>query len=123
MEKLRQLPEGILSGTAKVDEGYVPATSKGMPLETNGEECTYASRRKMKRGPGRGKFEKDTPMLILYHERKDSCKTDLTHLRCHVMIKVLQIVWRKSSKRDSLHIQTNSGHTQLWKRENLTTTP
>jgi len=78
MEKICKLPEGMLSGTAEVDEGYLPAASKGVPLETTKEERTYASRRKMKRGPGRGKFEKDTPMVMIYHERKDAGKPDRT---------------------------------------------
>jgi len=51
MEKICKLPEGMLSGTAEVDEGYVPAASKGVPLETTKEERTRASRQKMKRRP------------------------------------------------------------------------
>jgi len=78
MEKICQISESILSGPAKVDEGYVPAASKGVPLETTKEERTYASRRKMKRRPCRGKFEKDTPMVMIYHERKDAGKPDRT---------------------------------------------
>jgi len=66
------------SGTVEVDEGYVPAASKGVPLETTKEGRTYASRRKMKRRPGRGKFEKNTPMVMICHERKDADKLDRT---------------------------------------------
>jgi len=32
----------------------------------------------MKRRPCRGKFEKDTPMVMIYHERKDAGKPDRT---------------------------------------------
>ena len=51
------------------DELYVRAASKGVPLDTNDENRTLPSRRGLPRGPGRGAFEKNTPMVTMYHQR------------------------------------------------------
>jgi transposase-like protein len=69
MDRIRSLQEKVLSGECETDELYVRAGSKGVPLETNGEERTLPSRRGLPRGPGRGTFEKNTPMVTIYHQR------------------------------------------------------
>ncbi len=65
MRKVGELPEGKLSGTGETDEGYTRADSKGVSLGSNGENRTVPSRRRLPRGPGRGTFEKNTPMVTI----------------------------------------------------------
>ena len=38
MERIRGLPENALRGTCETDEAYVKAGSKGVALDTNGED-------------------------------------------------------------------------------------
>ncbi len=81
MDKIRSLPEGIiLSGTCETDEGYIRAGSKGVPLAGNGEQRTVPSRRGLPRGPGRSTFEKNTPMMTVYHQRAAEDEPGLTIL-------------------------------------------
>ena len=40
MERIHNLPEKPLRGTCETDEAYVKAGSKGVPLDTNGENRT-----------------------------------------------------------------------------------
>ena len=75
MDNIRGLPEGILLGT---DEGYIRAGSKGVPLKDNGEQRTVPSRRGLPRGPGRSTFEKNTPMMTVYHQRATEDEPGLT---------------------------------------------
>ena len=63
----------MLSGMC--ESGYMHAASKGVPLKTNGEDRTLPSRRALPRGPGRGTFEKNTPM---YHRRATPDEHDWT---------------------------------------------
>ena len=78
MDKIRSHPEGILSGTCETDEGYIRAGSKGVPLAGNGEERTIPSRCGLPRGPGRSTFEKNTPMMTVYHQRATENEPGLT---------------------------------------------
>ena len=78
MDKIRSLPEGILSGTGETDEGYIRAGSKGVPLAGNGEERIVPNRRGLPRGPGRSTFEKNTPMMTVYHQRATENEPGLT---------------------------------------------
>ncbi len=79
MDKIRSIPEGIiLSGTCEADEGYIRAGSKGVPLAGNGEQRTVPSRRGLPRGPGRSTFEKNTPMMTIYHQRATEDEPGLT---------------------------------------------
>ena len=78
MRKVGELPEGKLSGTGETDEGYTRAGSKGVSLGSNGENRTVPSRRQLPRGPGRGTFEKNTPMVTIYHQRATEDKPDVT---------------------------------------------
>ena len=78
MKKLTSLPEKKLSGIGETDEGYVRAGSKGVRLDTNGEERTLPSRRGLPRRPGRGTFEKDSPMTTIYHQRATDDAPDIT---------------------------------------------
>ena len=57
-----------LSGIVECDEGYVKAGSKGMKIDGNGRR-TIPSRRILPRGPGRGTYEKDTPMVTAIYQR------------------------------------------------------
>ena len=78
MDQIRNQQDKILYGTCETDELYVRATSKGVPLVTNGENRTLPSRRGLPRGPGRGTFEKNTPMVTIYHQRTTKEKHDWT---------------------------------------------
>ena len=78
MKKFTELPEKKLSGVGETDEGYVRAGSKGVRLETNGEGRTVPSRRGLPRRPGRGTFEKDSPMITIYHQRATDDELDIT---------------------------------------------
>ena len=78
MDKVRSLQERTLSGTCETDELYVRAGSKGVALETNGEDRTLPSRRGLPRGPGRGTFQKNTPMVTIYHQRAAENSQDWT---------------------------------------------
>ena len=80
IRKVSELPEGKLSGTGEADEGYIRAGSKGVALNTNGENRTIPSRRRLPRGPGRGTFEKNTPMVTIYHRRATPDEPDVTIL-------------------------------------------
>ena len=77
MKKLTNLPEKKLSGVGETDEGYVRAGSKGVRLETD-EGRTVFSRRGLPRRPGRGTFEKDSPMITIYHQRATDDELDIT---------------------------------------------
>ena len=63
MGRIHDLPEKPLRGTCETDEAYVKAGSKGVPLDTNGEDRTVPSRRGLPHGPGRSTFEKNMPMV------------------------------------------------------------
>ena len=78
MDKIHNLPEGILSGTCETDERYIRAGSKGVPLAGNGEERIVPSRRGLPRGPGRSTFEKNTPMMTVYLQRATEDEPGLT---------------------------------------------
>ena len=78
MRKVSELPEDRLSGTGETDEGYARAGSKGVALNNNGENRTIPSRRRLPRGPGRGTFEKNTPMVTIYHRRATPDEPDVT---------------------------------------------
>ena len=80
MRKVSELPEGKLSGTGETDEGHIRAGSKGVALNNNGENRTIPSRRRLPRGPGRGTFEKNTPMVTIYHRRATPDEPDVTIL-------------------------------------------
>ena len=80
MDKIRSLPEWILSGTCETDEGYIRAGSKGVPLAGNGEQRTVPGRRGLPRGPGRSTFEKNTPMMTVYHQHATENEPGLTIL-------------------------------------------
>jgi len=78
MRKVGGLPEGKLSGTGETDEGYTRAGSKGVSLGSNGENRTIPSRRRLPRGPGRGTFKKNVPMVTIYHQRATGDEPDVT---------------------------------------------
>ncbi|MXY60570.1 MAG: transposase [Cenarchaeum sp. SB0665_bin_23] len=78
MRKVGGLPEGRLSGTGETDEGYIRAGSKGVSLGSNGENRTVPSRRRLPRGPGRGTFKKNVPMVTIYHQRATGDEPDVT---------------------------------------------
>lgn len=78
MAQIANLPERPLSGTCETDELYIRAGSKGVPLETNGEDRTVPSRRGLPKGPGRGTFEKNSPMTTIYHQRAAGNEPDVT---------------------------------------------
>ena len=78
MALLVNLPEKVLSGVGETDELYINAGSKGVPLATNGEDRTVPSRRGLPKGPGRGTFEKNTPMTTVYHRRAAGAEPDIT---------------------------------------------
>ena len=78
MDQIQSLQEKVLSGDCETDEMYKKAASKGVRLETNGEDRTLPSRRALPRGPGRGTFEKNTPMITLYHQRATKDDHDWT---------------------------------------------
>ena len=54
------------------------AASEGVPLETNGEDGTIPVRRVLPGGPGRGTFEKNTPVISAYHRRVTGDEHDCT---------------------------------------------
>ena len=78
MKKFADLSEKKLSGVGETDEGYIRAGSKGVRLETNGEDRTSPSRRGLPRRPGRGTFEKNSPMVTIYHQRATDDEPDIT---------------------------------------------
>ena len=78
MDQIQSLQENVLSGDSETDELYMKAASKGVRLETNGEDRKLPSRRALLRGPGRGKFEKNTPMITVYHQRATKDEHDWT---------------------------------------------
>lgn len=63
MDRIENLQERMLSGESETDEMYLRTTSKGVPLKTNGEDRTLPSRRALPRGPRRGTFKKNIPMV------------------------------------------------------------
>ena len=69
MRKVSGLPEGRLPGTGETVEGHIRAGSNGVAPNNNGENRTTPERRRLPRGPGRGTFEKNTPMITIYHRR------------------------------------------------------
>ena len=80
MWKMSELPEGRLSGTGETDDVYIRAGSNGVALGSSGENQASPSRRRLPRGPGRGTFEKDTPMATTYQRRASQDKPDVTIL-------------------------------------------
>lgn len=78
MDHIESLQERMLSGDSETDEMYMRTASKGVPLKTNGEDRTLPSRRALPRGPGRGTFEKNTPMVTIYHQRATENEPDWT---------------------------------------------
>ena len=80
MRKVSELPEGKLSGTGETDEGYIRAGSKGVALNNNGKNRTIPGRRRLPRGPGRGTFGKNTPMVTICHRRATPDEPDVTIL-------------------------------------------
>ena len=58
--------------------GIHPGRLQGAPLAGNGEELTVPSRRGLPHGPGRGTFEKNAPMMTVYHQRVTEDETGLT---------------------------------------------
>ena len=78
MKKIRDLPEKPLKGTNETDEAYVKAGSKGVALDTNGEDRTVPSRRGLPHGPGRSTFEKNRPMVTIYFQRATEDEQDVT---------------------------------------------
>lgn len=83
MALLANLPEKALSGVGETDELYIRAASKGVPLKTNGEDRILPSRRGLPKGPGRGTFEKNTPMTTVYHQRSTKDEPDITIFDVH----------------------------------------
>ena len=65
-------------GTGETDEGYFNTDSKGVSLDTNSEYHTTPSRRGLPKGPGRGTFEKNSPMVTIYHQRATGDEPDIT---------------------------------------------
>ncbi len=78
MDHILNLQEKMLSGICETDELYVRAASKGVPLSHNDEARTMPSRRGLPRGPGRGTFEKNTPMVTIYHQRATETQEEWT---------------------------------------------
>ena len=78
MERIRDLPEKPLKGTCETDEAYVKAGSKGVALDTNGEDRTVPSRRGLPHGPGRSTFEKNRPMVTIHFQRATEDEPDIT---------------------------------------------
>jgi len=69
MERLASAEHNKLDGTVEIDELYTKAGMKGR----NGHEMIIKHRMPRRRGikpwRGRGAFQKDTPMIMCYHER------------------------------------------------------
>ena len=78
MAHICSIPEEMLSGICETDELYIRTASKGVPLKTNGEDRIVPSRRGLCRYRGRGTFEKNTPMITIYHQRADDTHRDKT---------------------------------------------
>ena len=78
MGRIRGLPEKPLKGACETDEAYVKAGSKGVALDTNGEDRTVPSRRGLPHGPGRSTFEKNMPMVTIYFQRATEDEPDIT---------------------------------------------
>ena len=78
MDHIRSMQEKALWGGCETGEMYMKAASKGVPLEANGEDRTLPSRRALPGGPGRGTFEKNTPMINVYRRRATGDERDWT---------------------------------------------
>ena len=73
---MRNLPTKKLSGTVEHDEAYIKAGSKGTKIIGKDGRPVMPSRRVIPRGPGRGTYEKDTPMVTVAYQRADETRRD-----------------------------------------------
>lgn len=82
MERIRNLPENMLKCICETDEAYVKAGSKGVALDTNGEDRIVPSRRGLPRGHGRSTFEKNRPMVTIHFQLATEDEPDVTIWTC-----------------------------------------
>ena len=80
MRKVGEPSEGNLSGIGETDEGYAGVGSKEVSLDSNGEGRTISGRRRLPRGPGRGAFEKNAPVVTICHRRAAEDEPDVAIL-------------------------------------------
>ncbi|MYC80384.1 MAG: transposase [Cenarchaeum sp. SB0661_bin_35] len=65
------------------DEGYIRAGSKGTKIDGRDGLRTIPSRRGLLRGPGRGTYKKDTPMMTVAYQRADNTERDCVVYNVH----------------------------------------
>ena len=121
MDQIQSLQEKVLSGDCETDEMYKKAASKGVRLETNGEDRTLPSRRALPRGPGRGTFEKNTPMITLYHQRATKDDHDWTIFDVPRAGKSLMEMVQNRIKKGSKVMTDCTPVTRNWARSDTTT--
>jgi transposase-like protein len=77
MERIASVENVKLDGEVEVDELYVKAGMKGRGYHELIIKNRIPRRRGIKPWRGRGAFEKDTPMVMCYHERDGSTAFDV----------------------------------------------
>ncbi len=77
MERLASVEHNKLDGTVEIDELYTKAGMKGRNYHEMIIEYRMPRRRGIKPWRGRGSFEKDTPMVMCYHQRNGSTVFDV----------------------------------------------
>ena len=98
---IRNLPSKKLSGTVEHDETYIKAGSKGTKMDGKDGRPTIPSRRVIPRGPGRGTYEKDTPMVTVAYQRPDETGRDWVVYNVHKGGKKLADIVEETVERGS----------------------
>ena len=110
------LPSKKLFGTVEHDEAYVRAGSKGTKIDGKDGRHTVPSRRGLPRGPGRGTYNKDLPMVTVVYQRADKTTRDCVVYNVHKGKKLADIVKETVKPGSTVYTDEYKAYSSLGKR-------